>query len=179
MPELHARCSAQTKRQFRAVASSEGLTESILLRRIVATVIAHNLDAVCALPKSDTHGGQGGHSGRIMLRLRPTEIRAIRSLATPEGYSAQAWIVRQLRQRLENAVPFSKDELVELRDAIRELSAVGRNLNTLVHMLLRSDRLVGDLLDLPDLAKKVETLRRTVTATMIRATHRGGGDVER
>ncbi|MGH8115080.1 MAG: hypothetical protein ACREPS_08525, partial [Rhodanobacteraceae bacterium] len=127
----------QTKQQFRAVASSEGLTESILLRRMVATVIAHNLDAVCTLPKSDTHGGQGGHSGRIMLRLRPTEIQAIRALATPEGYSAQAWIVRKLRQRLENAVPFAKEELVELRDAIRELSAVGRNLNTLVHVLLR------------------------------------------
>ena len=112
------------------------------------------------------------------MRLWANEIRAIRALAGPEGYSAQAWIVRQLRQRLEGAVPFAKDELVELRDAIRELSAVGRNLNTLVHVLLRSDRLVGDLLDLPDLAKRVETLRRTVTATMIRATHRGGGDVE-
>lgn len=178
MPELHARCSAQIKQRFQALASGEGLTESILLRRMVATVIAHNLEAVCALPKSDTHGGQGGYSGRIMLRLRPTEIRAIRALAGPEGYSAQAWIVRQLRQRLEGAIPFAKEELVELRDAIRELSAVGRNLNTLVHVLLRSDRLVGNLVDLPDLARKVETLRRTVTATMIRATHRGGGDVE-
>ncbi|MGH8183249.1 MAG: hypothetical protein ACREPH_06295, partial [Rhodanobacteraceae bacterium] len=112
------------------------------------------------------------------LRLWANEIQAIRALAGPEGYSAQAWVVRQLRQRLEGAIPFAKEELVELRDAIRELSAVGRNLNTLVHVLLRSDRLVGDLLDLPDLAKKIETLRRTVTATMIRATHRGGGDVE-
>ncbi|MEO6967044.1 MAG: hypothetical protein ABI132_01095 [Rhodanobacteraceae bacterium] len=174
MPELHARCSAQTKRQFQALAASEGLTESVLLRRMVTTVIAHNMGAVCALPKSDTRGGQGGHSGRIMLRLRPTEIRAIRALAEPEGYSAPAWIVRQLRHRIEGAVPFAKQELTALRDALREIGAIGRNLNSLVHLLRRSDRLVDDLLDVPSLADKIESLRRAVVAALTRATHRGG-----
>ncbi|MGH8144277.1 MAG: hypothetical protein ACREU2_17400 [Steroidobacteraceae bacterium] len=173
MPTLQTRCSVQTKNRFHALACAEGLKESILLRRMVTTVIAHHLDAVSALPRSDTRGGQGGHSGRVMLRLRPTETRAIRALAEPEGYSASAWIVRQLRYRLEGAIPFAKDELNELRDALRELGAVGRNLNSLVHILRRSDRLVGDLLYLPDLADKVERMRRALTATMTRATHRG------
>ena len=178
MPTLKAHCSDATKARFHALAEREGLTESTLLRRMAVTVIASQDDARAAPPAREMRGGQGGQGSRVMLRLRPNEVQAIRALAGPEGYSAQAWIVRQLRQQLEGAIPFAKDELVELRDAIRELSAVGRNLNTLVHVLLRSDRLVGDLLDLPDVAKRVETLRRTVTATMIRATHRGGGDVE-
>ncbi|MGH8182602.1 MAG: hypothetical protein ACREPH_02965 [Rhodanobacteraceae bacterium] len=61
-----------------------------------------------------------------MLQLRPSEVQAIRALVEPEGYSAQAWIVRQLRYRLGDAVPFAKDELSAQHDAIRELSAVGR-----------------------------------------------------
>lgn len=175
MPTLQTRCSIQTKNRFHALASAEGLTESVLLRRMVTTVIAHHLDAVSALTRPDTHRGQGG---QIRLRLWANEIKTIRALAEPEGYSAQAWIVRQLRQRIEGAVPFAKDELNALRDALRELGAVGRNLNTLVHILRRSDRLVGDLLDVPALADKVEQMRRALTATMTRASHRGGASAE-
>jgi len=178
MAVLKTHCNEQVKARFRALASAEGLSEALLLRRMVATILASSAPSVASFARYDTQAGRGGLRGQIKLRLWANEIQAIRALAGPEGYSAQAWIVRQLRQRLEGAIPFAKDELVELRDAIRELSAVGRNLNTLVHVLLRSDRLVGDLVDLPDLAKKVETLRRTVTVTMIRATHRGGGNVE-
>lgn len=83
-----------------------------------------------------------------MLRLRPAEIRDIRALAEPEGYSAQAWIVRQLRYQLEGAVPFAKEELSAQHDAIRELAAVGRNLNTLTHRLLRSGQFAEGMLDL-------------------------------
>ncbi len=178
MPLLKTHCSEQVKVRFRSLASTEGLSEALLLRRMVATVLAGATFGTASFARHETQVGRGGQSGQIKLRLWANEIRAIRSLAGLEGYSAQAWIVRQLRQRLEKAVPFAKDELVELRDAIRELSAVGRNLNTLVHVLLRSDRLVGELVDLPTLAKTVETLRRTVTTTMIRATHRGGADVD-
>jgi len=69
-------------------------------------------------------------------------------------------------------------ELDELRDAIRELAALGRNLNTLLHVLHRSDRFEEGRLDLQALHAGVDTLRKTVTATMTRATHRGyRGDV--
>lgn len=89
--------------------------------------------------------------GQLKLRLRPAEIQAIRALADPEGYSAQAWIVRQLRHRLEDAVPFAQGELDALRDAIRELAAIGRNLNSLLHVLHRSDRFEEGRLDLQTL----------------------------
>lgn len=178
MPLLQTRCSAAVKTRFRALAASKGLTESILLRRMVATILSEVVPDAPVL-RSETRGGRGGQRGQIKLRLWANEIKAIRALAEPEGYSAQAWIVRQLRHRLESAVPFAKDELNELRDALRQIGAIGRNLNALVHMLHRRDRLAGDLVDVPTLAKKVETLRRAVVAMMTRATHRGeGGGVD-
>ena len=70
-------------------------------------------------------------------------------------------------------MPFAKDELDALRDAIRELAALGRNLNALLHVLHRSDRFEEGRLDLQALKDGVDTLRKAVTATMTRATHRG------
>lgn len=173
MTVLHTRCSAEIKERFRAIAEAEGLTESLLLRRMAAAVVAKHGSGSNPVPRSDTRGGRGGYGGQLKLRLRPSEIQAIRALAEPEGCSAQAWIVRQLRHRLEDAVPFAKDELDEMRDAIRELAALGRNLNSLLHVLHRSDRFEEGRLDLQALHAGVDNLRKTVTATMTRATHRG------
>jgi len=178
MATLKTHCSDEIKAQVRALATGSGLSEAMVLRRMVVAVVAQGGKGASALAKSDTAGGRGGHGGRLMLRLRPTEVRAIRALAEPEGCSAQAWIVRQLRHRLEDAVPFVKEELDELRDVIRELAALGRNLNTLLHVLHRSARFEEGRLDLQALHAGVDTLRKTVTATMTRATHRGyRGDV--
>ncbi len=126
MPTLKAHCSAATKARFHALAKAEGMSESTLLRRMAVTIISGQDGARTALPASEMRGDQGGRGSRVMLRLRPTEVQAIRALAEPEGYSAQAQIVRQLRYRLEGAVPFAKHELSAQHDAIRELSAVGR-----------------------------------------------------
>ena len=173
MPTLKAHCSDATKAKFRALAKSHDLTESTLLRRMAVTIIAKQGDANAVPPASEMRGGKGGRGSRVMLRLRPSEVQAIRALAEPQGYSAQAWIVRQLRHRLEGAVPFAKEELSAQHDAVRELSAVGRNLNTITHRLLRSGQFEAGLLDLQALAKSVERLRREMTATTTRASHRG------
>ncbi|MGH8040444.1 MAG: hypothetical protein ACREPN_00170 [Rudaea sp.] len=172
MPTLKTLCSDEAKTRFSALATREGLTESMLLRRMVATVIVKCGGPGAPLPRSDTRGGRRGYGGQIKLRLRPSEVHAIRALAEPEGCSAQAWIVRQLRHRLEGAVPFAKEELSAQHDAIRELSAVGRNLNTLAHRLLRSGEFEAGMLDLQALAKSVERLRRETMATTTRASHR-------
>lgn len=173
MPTLKTTCSEATKARFHALAQAAGLSESMLLRRMTVAVIAQNRGDNRSISKEDARGGQGGRGGKIYLRLRPAEAEAIRALAEPEGYSAQAWIVRQLRHRLEDAVPFAKSELDALRDAIRELAAIGRNLNSLLHVLYRSDRFEESRLDLQTLHAGVDQLRRTVTTTMTRATHRG------
>lgn len=173
MPILKTRCSEEMAARFHALARGENLSAAMLLRRMVATVVAQRDAGAAAVGKSDTHGGRGGHGSRIMLRLRPAEVEAVRALAEPEGYSASAWIVLQIRHRIVGAVPFANAELDALRDAIRELGAIGRNLNTLLHVLHRSGRFDQGELDLKRLNDGVEQLRCTVTATMTRATHRG------
>lgn len=173
MPILKTRCSEEMTARFHALAKDESLSAAMLLRRMVATVVAQHGTGATAAEKSGTRGGRGGHGSRIMLRLRPAEVEAIRALAEPEGYSASAWIVLQIRRRIVGAVPFANAELDALRDAIRELGAIGRNLNTLLHVLHRSGRFEQGGLDLKRLSYGVEQLRSAIKATMTRATHRG------
>ena len=170
MPVVKALCSAETKARFQALATAEGISESLLLRRMVATVVAQSGNT--RHRSVETRGGRGGQGGQIKLRLRPAEVQAVRALAETEGYSAQAWIVRLLRYRLEGAIPFGREELEVQRAAIRELSAVGRNLNTITHRLLSSGQFEGGNLKLEALAKAVEQLRREMIAIVTRATHR-------
>lgn len=172
MTTLHTRCSEATKRRFQALATSHGLTASLLLRKMIAAVLASTEAGTLPLPNAEIRGGRGGAGGQLRLRLQPSEVRAIRALAEPEGYSAQAWIVRQLRHRLEGAIPFANDELDELRGVMRELGALGRNLNRMLHVLQRTDRLEGPL-EMEALSANIEQLRRVVTETFTRATHRG------
>lgn len=172
MTTLHTRCSEETKQQFQALAASHGLSASLFLRKMIASVLASTEAGTSPLTDTETRGGRGGAGGQLRLRLRPDEVRAIRTLAEPEGYSAQAWVVRQLRHRLEGATPFASDELDTLRDVMRELGALGRNLNRMLHILQRTDRLEGTL-DWPALSACIERLRLLVTETFTRATHRG------
>lgn len=172
MTTLHTRCSEQTKQRFQALAASHGLSSSMFLRKMIAAVLASSESGTSTSLNPEIRGGRNGTGGQIRLRLQPDEVRAVRALAEPEGYSAQAWIVRQLRHRLDGAVPFATDELDELRGVMRELGALGRNLNRVLHILQRTGRLEGSL-DMQALSASIERLRRTVTETITRASHRG------
>jgi hypothetical protein len=144
----------------------------MFLRKMIAAVLASSESGTSLSLNPEIRGGRNGTGGQIRLRLRSEEVQAIRALAEPEGYSAQAWIVRQLRHRLDGAIPFAKDELDELRAVMRELGALGRNLNRMLHILQRTDRLEGSL-ELQALSASIERLRRVVTETLTRANHRG------
>jgi|SRR5579875_42069 len=170
MPLIAAQCSESTKSRFRALAERQGLSESALLRKMVEQVLAGNEKP------SDLERFQGrpGYTGQLRLRLRPKEVAAIRALAKPAGQSAQGWVVAQLRHRLEGAVPFASEELAVMRDAIREIGSVGRNLNTITRHLLRTGQFLTGQLELDALAKAVERIRREMVATLTRANHRSG-----
>src|SRR6185312_4232982 len=103
------------------------------------------------------------------------EVRRIRELAELSGQSAQGWVVALIRQQIEHAVPFSKDELAELREAIRAIGPIGRNLNMITHRLLRTDQwsdAQGEFVQAAERA--VEKVHRAVRTLAQKASHRTG-----
>lgn len=171
MAILKATCTPETKAAFRALAAEHGLTEAVLLRRLVQGVLQKS-----GRPYGrERSGGNSGKGGQIHLRLYAHEVRRIRELAEPSGQSAPGWIVALIRQQLDHAVPFSKDELAELREAIRAIGPVGRNLNMIAHRLLRSDQwsdAQGEFVQAAERA--VDKVHRAVRNMAQRASHRTG-----
>jgi hypothetical protein len=71
MPILKTRCSEEMTVRFHALARGESLSAAMLLRRMVAAVVAQHGAGATTAEKSDTCGGRGGHGSRIMLGFYP------------------------------------------------------------------------------------------------------------
>lgn len=171
MAILKAICTPETKAAFRALAAEHGLTEAVLLRRLVQGV----LQKAGKSSGPEPSGGNGGKGGQIHLRLCEHEVRRIRELAKPSGQSAPGWVVALIRQQIEHAVPFSKDELAELREAIRAIGPIGRNLNMITHRLLRSDQWSDGQGEFVQAAERaVEKVHCAVRNMAQKASHRTG-----
>jgi hypothetical protein len=171
MPTLKTPCTAEMKTAFVLLARKYGMTEAALLRQMVKRV----LESSGGRSGPELSSGLGGKGGQLRLRLCKAEVRRIRELAEPSGQSAPGWVVALIRQQIEHAVPFSKDELAELREAIRAIGPIGRNLNMITHRLLRSDQwsdAQGEFVQAAERA--VEKIHRAVRNMAQKASHRTG-----
>jgi predicted transcriptional regulator len=174
MPKLNARCTPETKAAFKALAAGHDLTESELLRQVIAAIVKRQpLPGTADRPFA---GARAGYTGELHLRLRKHEIQRIHALAEPAGQSGPAWVVALIRERLGDATPFVASELDELAGAVRELGAVGRNLNLIAHRLMRTDQYSAQALQPERLAARVEAVHAAVRAMASRAASRVGAN---
>ena len=68
-PSSRRTAMSRSRRAFVPWASTEGLSEALLLRRMAVTVIAGQEGAGATLPASEMRGGQGGRGSLVMLRF--------------------------------------------------------------------------------------------------------------
>lgn len=174
MPMLAARCSEETKAAFAVEAERRGLGESELLRQVVAIVVKQAPGG--ATSRTEQPSPDSTKTARVELRLRGHEVQRIRELAGAGGQSAQAWVVALIRHHLGDATPFVESELDELAGAVRQLGAIGRNLNLIAHQLMRTDRYSAQALEPQRLAARVRAVHVAVRAMVTRAASRMGGE---
>lgn len=74
-------------------------------------------------------------SERLYARLTPSEYAGVLSRATAIGMTPYTWTMRLIRAHLTREPQLDAEELRALREATRELSYVGRNLNQVAHAL--------------------------------------------
>ena len=94
-------------------------------------------------------------SGVAHVRLRPEEAAALKALAADLGQTPSRIIRRLIREAINGRPDYFKDELVDLREATRELAAIGRNLNQLSRAANRGEAVSGP------------AVRRVVNAAMV------------
>lgn len=171
---LKTRVSAEMKKRVHALAEQQLITESVWLKRLVATALREAaVEESVERPAGRTGGmnsrgvleadGDDVPSMRVYIRLRPDDRLLLRERATARGMPSATYVSVVVRAHLRNLAPLPKDELVALKRSVAELGAIGRNLNQIARAVNRGDRVVGPTReDLRAILRVCEALRDNV-----------------
>lgn len=175
MATLKVRVGDELKAATREAAERRGLTESELVRAMLTRLTATEAPA-----ERDDAPAPGREYERrdqqMKLTLTRSEKRAIDERASREGMRSSYWVIWLTRTHLTGQPQFNPNELDALREATRQLAAVGSNLNQVAHALnadLRHrDKLTDELIH--QVAREVKSLRREIKAYVETAVNRWG-----
>jgi hypothetical protein len=134
----------ELKEAFVSAAKAQGNTESGLLGLLIGTFLKRNP----ALPEQAAEDGET-KTDRVTVRFTKAEGRDLQRLASARGLKRSAYLGGLFRAHVTREPYFAEEEIGALREANRQLSAIGRNVNQIAKALNTS-------LDDTDMAKAVE-----------------------
>lgn len=153
---------------MRALAEHHRVTESVLLKRLVETavLIPSTLSTKSAEPIEPV-----SRNARIFVRLRPDDHALLRERATARGMATATYASIVLRTHLRAVAPLPERLLVELKRAVAELGAIGRNLNQIARIANQGGRVAGpSSQDLQALLRACTALRDRVKELILANT---------
>lgn len=139
------------KEQVTDVVREEFLTESIWLRRLVL----RELQAISSQGSPSRQSDKGSTALRgqcsrrrepisgLYVRMRREDRLLLHERAAARGMASATYASVLVRAHLRFLAPLPKDELVTLKQAVSELSAIGRNLNQIARTANRGARVAG------------------------------------
>jgi Bacterial mobilisation protein (MobC) len=145
LKRLSAWVDQEVKEAFIRAAKAQGNTESGLLGLLVGTFLNRNP----ALIEQSVEDDGETKSDRVTVRFTKAEGRILLKLSSARGLKRSAYLSGLFRAQATGEPYFTDDEIGSLRDANRQLAAVGRNVNQIAKALNTS-------LDQTDMAKAVE-----------------------
>lgn len=128
--------SNEMRRRFAMAAARQGLSESALLRRLVELMLASapSIDPAEPIAPSDPR------NVRLTVRLVPEDRALLRERAAARAMHAATYVSVLIRSHLRRAAPVPDRELSSLQASVRELAAIGRDLNTMARLLQQDTR---------------------------------------
>jgi hypothetical protein len=129
---IAARVPADTKERFTVMAQHHGVSESVLLRRLVDAAL------ITAVPPKEPKVERVeavGVSGKISVSLRPDDLTLLRERAACRQMPTGTYVAHLVRAHLRNLSPLPTEELKTLKRSIAEVGAIGRNLNQIARAL--------------------------------------------
>jgi predicted DNA binding CopG/RHH family protein len=128
--------SSATKQRFASAAARQGLSESALLKRLVEQMLASApSDAL-----GEAAAPLASRDARLTVRLVPEDRALLRERAAARTMHAATYVSVLVRSHLRRVAPLPDRELSSLQVAVRELAAIGRNLNTMARLLQQDAR---------------------------------------
>ena len=134
---IACRVTPETKARVRALAQREGIGESALIKQLLDVVLRGSTpDAIGALePPESVSGG-----ARFNVRLGPEISRLLRERAKGRGMPSATYIASLVRVHFLDAAPLPKAEYLAVKQAVVELSAIGRNLDQIARAMNQGGR---------------------------------------
>lgn len=127
----------EAKRRFAAAAARQSLSESALLKRLVEQMLASaEIDDIATEPV----GPLDPRDARLTVRLVPENRALLRERAAARTMPAATYVSVLVRSHLRRVAPLPDRELSSLQASVRELGAIGRNLNTMARVLQQAAR---------------------------------------
>jgi hypothetical protein len=145
LKRISAWVEKELKEAFVKAAKAHGNTESGLLGLLVGTFLKRNP----ALPDQSADDECETKTDRVTVRFTRNEGRELHRLASARGLKRSAYLGGLFRAQATREPYFSEDEIGALREANRQLAAIGRNVNQIAKALNTS-------LDQADIAKAFE-----------------------
>ena len=135
---LKARVPPQIKRQARAIAERDLLTEAAWLKRLVIREIracdVANDDGGELHRENDIHRpreaqGLKGYSKPVYVRYRDEDRLLLDARAAARGMRPATYVSVLTRAHLRSLTPLPKEEYLALKRCIAVLESIGRNIN--------------------------------------------------
>ena len=117
--------SRESKDRFAAIAQSQGLSESALLRRLVETTLlaAGTHDPITSKVEPVAP------NGRISVRLRRDDLMVLSERAAARSLPMSTYVSYLVRAHLRAQTPLPTPALEALKRSVAEVGAIGRNIN--------------------------------------------------
>ena len=152
---LKARVSAETKRQAKAVAEREFLSEATWLKRLVLREIRacdgargseHEPCRADGVRRSTREARDPNGRGRpILVCLRAEDRLLLDARSEARGMRPATYVSVLIRSHLRQLAPLPKDELLALKRCIGELASIGRNINQIARAVNEGGRAPGSV----------------------------------
>jgi hypothetical protein len=139
---IAARVPSIIKERFAVVAQRHGVSESVLLRRLVEDALVTAGEAV----SRETKEAKLQPPEKISVRLRPDDFRLLRERAEVRNIRPATYVALFVRAHLRNLPPLPTEELAALKRSIAEVGAIGRNLNQIARAINRGEQ--GDAIEI-------------------------------
>jgi hypothetical protein len=139
-PCIQCRVSREAKARLHAIAHERGVTESDLLKKLVDVALLQSgtPDLSIAGPTNAV-----ASNARVFVRLRLEDRVLLRERAAGRGMAAATYASIVLRTHLRGVARIPDREFAELKRAVAELGAIGRNLNQIARVANETRRVNG------------------------------------
>ena len=140
-PCVQCRVSREAKARLHAIAHERGVTESDLLKKLVDIALLQST-STSDLSVADPVVAVSRNAG-VFVRLRPEDHVLLRERAAGRGMAAATYASIVLRTHPRGVARIPDREFAELKRAIAEVGAIGRNLNQIARVANETRRVSG------------------------------------